>query len=265
MASLGLMGAFGLLVVQAKDRMVGLAEVHFWIEGGLALFSCTVAWLGLRGYLTTGSVRLLMLALAFYITGLLDLMADLVAPGGYRLALFAEDGNLSLWVWCVSRIIGAVFLLLSISGPPLRQRQNSASRLMQALLFGLAASVATIGVIVGLSCNSRDLPEIWRADKGHLAMIGATLVLISVVLLGLTTSAYLNRYRRYRNLTLLAFAFGIVALMCSTFVALVSNIFYGLFFWYGDVFQIVGFVAFGFGIVLLRRADAIAATSPDLA
>ncbi len=220
------------------------------VQVACTLIALVVFVVGVRAYALSGSLRLLLLGLAFLTFGVLDLLHSIAAPGEPYVPPVA-GADLSLWFWRLSRVIGSALLLASVAVPsaptwrPGDHRRNAA-RYVALATFALAALTLGVTIVLGGAPSESEVtrgePTIYRA-----------LELLAVMLQVVVVVAYLRLWRRRGQDVQLVFALGVLGLALAGTAFLAHREFYDAIFWFGYAYKVFAYLCFAFGVWLLVR------------
>lgn len=232
----------GMLHVGAVQGVFASLTVHS-IAIVLIVLSGLAAWaVAMRGFLGTGSTRLMLIGTGF-LAGTL-----LLALHGFFVAIMNQDSGIggarAEWYLRLGMLIVGVFLFLTI-GFAERTVRSSRRKLFSIILSLFAVALAVVGWWLGGAATREHI--VVAASAGLWTPLGRFIQIASILLLVLAAIRYLHGAFLIRSEPALAFATGIVLLAMSELTYAAVQISYDSFFWMAHLWIIMGFLSFLWG------------------
>ncbi|MCL5264864.1 MAG: hypothetical protein M1343_06690 [Chloroflexi bacterium] len=233
----------------------GGASLYFLLEVLGSILGLGVVYVGIRGYLESGSKRLLLMGLAFFSFAVLDIPYVISSPGGLSFIL-PEDENVALWFWEAGRLLGSSLLLASVLVPETTHLivETGWKRMRYAIAWPAAILSGAVLYAALLRFSWPYLPGLWD-EVGGLTFLKTTSEWIAVFFQIGVALAYVQRYLRLRQDILLFFSLGTTCLGFTGIALTVHKSFYDSFFWVAQGYKMLAYVFFVLGVWHLSRQE----------
>lgn len=238
----------GLLSIVSPYGVAYYPVLHMIIILVIMASGLLFAWYSVQGFRSTGSIRLLLLAIGLAWSAIFFI--------GHILFEFGAEGRAE-WYDRIAVFIAAIFIFLAAG---FMERWIDRVHRMHIIWLAVLLTVAGIGMSVILIESALGQHIMVQATLERWTPLGRFLQIVSVVLLTTASIRYLHGAFIIRSEISLLFATGVVLLAMSelTFAQVAGS--YDIAFWASHLWKALGFLSFLFGVIVASRALHTGAT-----
>lgn len=232
--------AIGTLII----FLVGLAS---WYTAG-------------RGFLRTGSMRLLLIGTGLFVGAVLFFIHGFISLVGVSSVGGLEDAC-GEWANRFGALFLSIFLFITIG---FSERTLVISRRKISVALFVVLAIILIAGSSWLGHLAADFGICVSASVGQWTPLGRFLQIASIMLLVVSAVRYLHGAFMIRSETALAFSTGIVFLAMSELTNAGVHVSYDAFFWTAHIWLLAGFLSLLWGTVVAQQVPHESPLNGDL-